>query len=437
MKRTLWKTILGLVLCLALCQGALPAKAEDCFLINVDALDMNALRDNDYIAENLSGQSPGIRVQKYISDSAELAARVRLTVLQYDTQTLIFDKNYGYQSGTFDSGEIYLPYVDNRTVPYLITLYIEDWVFAMPFMHLVPRLSHNGACTYGVRMRDLNPSLTSDWLMGTMLDLDLLREEGWQSIPICASNEYLVGEAVVTLAQEQLTVNLSFTSNAKVELHQCAVFLLTQVSELITADPPYMTQPAYAIGEGIDVSGASTALLYLPMTMSYDSAALSTFAYDLNGDVDLQRQWLLWTENLGQALEPLSEEPSMDPAAVEPPFENPQEAFQDEVPPEAPPETLPPEPTVVLPEESQWIPQETEEPMAQEVSGATPEPGSETPEALPPEVAQDGLPNTLDPAPEGLLQAPSDIPGETVSREPSFHDSQNGPALGAEAVPHE
>ncbi|MEG0269400.1 MAG: hypothetical protein RR821_04035, partial [Clostridia bacterium] len=77
-----------------------------------------------------------------------------------------------------DSGVIYLPYVDNRTIPYLITLTAGDTTYAMPFMHLRPRLEYNGACTYGVRMQDFDSTLAMDWLMGTMLDLNALRTHG-------------------------------------------------------------------------------------------------------------------------------------------------------------------------------------------------------------------------------------------------------------------
>lgn len=303
MQRKFFLILLALSLCLAWFPLDVPAQAEDCFTINVDLLDMNSLRSNDYVASHLSAQAPGIRVQKYISDSDELAARVRLTITQMDTDTLIFDKNYGYQSMTFQSEDIYLPFVENRTVPYLVTLYVEDWVYAIPFMHLVPRLSHNGACTYGVRMADYSPGLTSNWFMGTMLDLEKLRAQGQIHIPLCASNAYIIGEATVALLGEDLTVSLSFAQQANVELHYASVYCIPQVSEMTSADPPSMPQQAYRVGESIDVSGAASVLLYLPMSISYDSAGLSTFAYDLSASPDLQAQLALWNENLLQAYE--------------------------------------------------------------------------------------------------------------------------------------
>ena len=361
MKHGLLSKICALALCLALGLAWLPGRAEGCFVIDVDFLDMDALRSNDYVAENLSSHAPGIRIEKHISDSDELAARVRLTVLQVDTNTLIFDKNYGYQSKVFDSGDIYLPYVGNRTVPYLLTLYIEDWVFAMPFMHTTPRLFYNGACTYGVRFSDYNPALGNSWVMGTMVDLNELRYQGRMSVPICASNSFLVGEAQLSLTGELMTVSLGFAPEANVELHQSALYFVPRVAELTGADPAAMPPSAYyGLGEGIDVTGLSTGLLYLAMSISYDSAGLMQFSYDLQGDGGLQRQLALWNENLYQVVD------LMPPIVMEPlPTEGEMlpEIPPTEMLPVLPPEMMPEIPPEILPDIPAGEAPFTEEPM--------------------------------------------------------------------------
>lgn len=183
MKNRGWKKAVLLTLLGCLLAGLLPApaRAEDFFTLNVDTLDMDSLNQNDYVAANLSAACQGIRVKKTISASSELAEPVRLSLTRMDTQTLLFDKDYGYQSRNFDSDVIYLPYGGGSTVPYLVTLYVGDTVYAMPFMQLQPRLQFNSACTYGVRLRDLG--LSGDWLMGTMLNLTELRNVGMKEIP--------------------------------------------------------------------------------------------------------------------------------------------------------------------------------------------------------------------------------------------------------------
>ena len=294
------------------------AMAEGCFLIDVDALDMNRVSDSAYIQQYLSAPAQGVRVRKFISDSSEIAARVRLTITQAETSAVVFDKSYGYLSGTFDSGDIYFPYVDNNTIPYIIALSIEDWTYALPFMQVQTRLSGNGGCTYGVRLRDLNPSLSDSWVMGTMLDLDALRAQGSIALPVCASNLYIVGQATVSLAGDQLTVNLSLNPAAQIELLSGAVYVIGDVASLTTADPAAIGQPTYRFGQAVNVSGLRTVLLYTPLTLNYSPSGLQEFSYDANSP-SLSDQWTLWYDNLqngGAAMTPqdvFPDEPTPEP----------------------------------------------------------------------------------------------------------------------------
>jgi len=124
------------VLCLCLACAWSPAVlAEDSFTIDVDMLDMDRLNRDDYVAQELTSSAQGIRVLKYISDSSELAAPVRLQIQQVNTGKMLFDKDYGYQSRTFDSGVIYLPYADTEVTPCLVSLSVGNYIYAMPFMH--------------------------------------------------------------------------------------------------------------------------------------------------------------------------------------------------------------------------------------------------------------------------------------------------------------
>jgi len=317
---------LRVLLCVLLCAIILPlaALAEECFVIDVDSLDMNSLNNNDYVAANLSAQTGGIRVLKYISDSSDQAVAVRLTVTQAETSTVVFDKNYGTVSGTFDSGDIYLPYVDNNAIPYLITMNIGDWTYAMPFMQLQPRLSHNSACTFGVRLRDYNPAITDNWVMGTMIDLDALRSLGQMELSVCASNLYIVGQAILTMSGDSLSVYLNFDQSANVEVHGCAVYLIGDVNSLTTDNPADIGLPAYGVGQPIDTAGLSSALLYLPISLSYNPSELTEFDYDLNS-IDLSNQLSLWSLNAqGAVAKPVIAEPPVEvtaePTATETPI---------------------------------------------------------------------------------------------------------------------
>jgi hypothetical protein len=290
-----FRAFLCLLACAVLFSQA--ALAEDCFTVNIDTLDTARLNDDAYVAQNLTAQTQGVRVLKTISDSNELAARVRLTILQTETDAVIFDKNYGFVGGNFDSGTIYLPYVDNNVIPYLITLSVEDVTYAIPFMHLQPRLVNNSGCTYGIRLSEVSPALSGNWLMGTMLDLASLRAQGETTVSVCASNLYTVGQATIAVSGDQLTVSLTFDPNADVELLSSAVYLIGDVTMLSSGDPTNVGQPAYGLGQAIPIEGLDTALLYVPITLSYDSTALTEFTYD-SGSAELGAQRALWALNL-------------------------------------------------------------------------------------------------------------------------------------------
>lgn len=285
MKKTVLQ-LLCLLLCLAL---ALPALAEDCFTIDVDTLDLDRLNSDDYVARSLSASTQGVRVRKQLTASSETAAAVRLTLTQMDTKTLLFDRDYGYQSGLFDSGVIYLPYAGDATIPYLITLYAGDMVYAMPFMHLQRRLTYNGACTRGASLRDLG--LGSDWLMATVVDLNSLRQRGSMSVEVCASNQYVIGTAHISMSGDSLCAELLLEPQANAEVHQASLYVVTDASEFHSA-------PSFRLGDWVAMGGADTALIYLPLQVSYDPAGLRTYSYSSN-DSDVQHQLQLWQQNAG------------------------------------------------------------------------------------------------------------------------------------------
>lgn len=282
------RCIFLLFVCLVLALPAAGAWAEDVFTISVDVLDLDSLNSDDYVARFLSANAQGVRVTKYLSDSSELAAPVRLTLTQMESGTLLFDKDYGYQTGTFDSGAIYLPYVGDRTIPYLVTLYVGQDVYALPFMQLQPRLRSNSACTLGPRMYEYSSVIGRDWLMGTMLDLDSLRQTGRTVIDVVATNRYLIGQATVEMQNDALMVSLAFDASANVEVESWQLYIATDCTALARGAWPASRQ----LGEWVETGGASSALLYLPMLISYDPSGLPSASLS-----DAQTQLALWNEN--------------------------------------------------------------------------------------------------------------------------------------------
>ena len=282
MMKGLFKRMGALLVCLLLLAPA--AMAEDCFTIDVDTLNLDRLNSDEYVDAALTSGARGVRIRKSVSASSEVAEAVRLTLTQMATQTVLFDKDYGYQSGVFDSGVIYLPYAGDGVSPYLVTLYVGDTVYALPFMHRQARLESNGACTAGVRLRDLDPAQGGDWLMGTMVDLNDLRACGSMSVDICASNSYVIGTADIRLDGSYLSVNLRFSDAADVQLESASLYVAADGQTLGDVS-------ARDLNAGVDVSGASAALVYVPMRVSYDPSGLPDFQYSQDAAYSQQRLW--------------------------------------------------------------------------------------------------------------------------------------------------
>ncbi|MBR4067097.1 MAG: hypothetical protein IKK08_00550 [Clostridia bacterium] len=284
-----------LLLCVLLCFSLLlpSAQATDgIFTLNVDGLDMSRLNQNDYVQQYLSAPAQGLEVVKQIPQGE--TQPVRLSLTQMDTQLLVFDKDYGLQTGLFSSGTVYLPYVGNYGVPYLVTLYVGDMVYAMPFLQQQSRLRSNGACTYGVHLYDYDPALGQDWYMGTMLDLNALRTQGVMAVDVCASNCYLIGQANIILQDQMICVILNLNPAAGVEVHSQEVYVAADCARLVQDGWGEPSQP----GEWIHVGDADSVMLYLPMSVSYDPVGLSGFGYDLTYGY-LQQQLALWRQNCG------------------------------------------------------------------------------------------------------------------------------------------
>ena len=266
--------------------------ADGIFTLNVDALDLTRLNRNDYVQQHLTSSAQGLEGVKQIPEGEGVPVRLSLT--QMDTQLLVFDKDYGYRSGVFNSGTIYLPYVGNYGVPYLVTLYVGDMVYALPFLQQQSRLESNGACTYGAHLYDYDPALGQDWYMGTMLDLNALRTQGVMAVDVCASNCYLLGQANIILQDQMICVILNLDASAGVEVHSQEVYVAADCARLVQEGWGKPAKP----GEWIYVGDADSVLLYLPMSVSYDPVGLSTVGYDLTYGY-LQQQLLLWRQNCG------------------------------------------------------------------------------------------------------------------------------------------
>ena len=61
-----------------------------------------------------------------------------------------------------------------------------------------------------------------------------------------------------------------------------------------------MTQRAYGLDQSIPITGIRSALLYVPMILSYDPSTLQEYTYNPNSS-DVSAQWQLWQDNVDHA----------------------------------------------------------------------------------------------------------------------------------------
>lgn len=267
------------------------AESELCFVIDLDTLDMAQVRQADYIAEYLTAPCQGVRVLKWLE--GDEAQRARLVVMDQTSGQLLLDKTYDAVEGRFDSGELYLP-ADAAAATYEITLLLGAQVYAVPYMRAPARLKDNTACTYGLRFSDGNGSLTDSWMMGTLLQLSDFGEGGTMTLPLCASNAYVLGSASVTVSGGQMCVSLSIEPTAQAEVKQAYVYVLDSVRHLTSITPKGIGIAPHALDEWFDVSGMDGVMLYVPVLLDYSPAGLPGFLYSLRHDDYLQRQLSLW-----------------------------------------------------------------------------------------------------------------------------------------------
>ncbi len=285
----LWKRVLLLAaaLMMLLPMQAPMAEGELCFEIDLDLLDMAQVRQAEYIAEHLTAPCPGVRVTKWLD--GDEPQRARLVVMNQSSGQLLLDKTYSDVIGQFDSGELYLP-GDAAAATYEITLLLGGQVYAVPYMRAPARLLDNTACTYGLRFSDGNGSLTDTWMMGTLLELSDFGGGGTMTLPLCASNAYVLGTASVTVSGGQMCVSLSIEPTAQAEVKQALVYAIEDVRALTSITPRDIGLAPHVTDEWFDVSGMDSVMLYVPVLLDYSPAGLPGFLYSLRHDDYLQRQ---------------------------------------------------------------------------------------------------------------------------------------------------
>jgi hypothetical protein len=295
------KGLAGLILmlvALAVIPGAL---AQDAFVIQVDKLDMNRLNDSEYVGDNLSAATQYIHVDCVLEGTKQ----VRLQVVRADNGSIVIDKNYGQVSGTFRSGDILLKFSGSSTIPYTITLTAGDKTYTFPFYRKLVTLKNNTACTFGVRIKNLDKGLTDAWTMATPLDLTEIAAlpGGVKRIDLCASNMYVIGTVAVRVRDGVLRVSMQLADDesqdeSSFEISDQHLFLITSPSDWNSVDPKRLEEQEYEIGVDIvlkdSLPDTQYVVMYLPVKLSYDPNGLNRISYNLQEDPELAHELEIW-----------------------------------------------------------------------------------------------------------------------------------------------
>ena len=293
---SVFKWLPGLILALAAICFIPAALAQDAFVIPADKLNLNKLNNSEYVNEHLSAGTQYIRVTYALGGEAE----VRLNVKRADTGSVVVDKDYGMVAGNFRSDDIYLKYSGSGTIPYTITLTINDETVSFPFYRRLMLLKNNTACTFGVRIKTLDHSLTDAWPMATPLDLEEIAAlpGGTKRIDLCASNMYVIGTVSVRVREGALRVSMQLMDDTGYEIIDQHLYLIPSPSQWDTIDPKLTSLSEYETGVDIPIADnlpdTRYVVLYLPVKLTYDPNGLERFSYDPEKDPELIRELEIW-----------------------------------------------------------------------------------------------------------------------------------------------
>ncbi len=295
------KWLISLLVLLASILIVSAASADGTFVIQVDKLDMSKLNDTDYVNEYLSAATQYIRINYALNGTKQ----VQLKVVQTSSGNVVLDKNYGQKSGTFRSEDIYLKFSSSSTIQYTVFLTVGQDTYTVPFYRRLMVLKNNTACTFGVRIKQLNKRLTDAWPMATPLDLTEIAAlpGGIKRIDLCASNMYVIGTVTVRVRDDKLRISLQLMEDEDADersfqIAEQHLFLITSPSEWNSLDPQRLAENAYEIGVDIDLTeslpNVQYVVLYLPVKLTYDPNGLSRFEYNQKENPELIRQLEIW-----------------------------------------------------------------------------------------------------------------------------------------------
>lgn len=195
-------------------------------LCTLPAASLAASRGNEplYVCDLDDAGSEAFRTGSYfkarwvqVHASVPEGSTVRLKVILDENETpdsrdkTVFNRVYKNSKAAFKSPEIFLDFKKSATVPYRVELYVNDELRVSDYIYrMLLVLSNNTVCTRGIRFRDIDEGITTQWMMFTPVDLYEIDENyGVQVIDLVGSNMYLVGKLQIVRNYDQFMFTMT------------------------------------------------------------------------------------------------------------------------------------------------------------------------------------------------------------------------------------
>lgn len=260
------KQWLGMILCLALLAGCLPAwAAEDVFTVRDLSGAHDGAADAAYIAAHLTSDRSYLRLDISLEEECQVNVSIR-----GEDGALTYQRDYGLCAGHFRTEDIYLRLTDQKTT-YQVTARVGDYTYTFPLQRVMPRLQGNDACSVGYPLAALSGG--SSWKTVTILDLAALEGSG-KTVALHASNAYTLGSVVFSVSGGRLKVTAALDEGIDGEIDKATVYVATNALEAQTLGKKGFTGVSCGLGDGVNISGADYAAVYVKLTVSFDPAGV-------------------------------------------------------------------------------------------------------------------------------------------------------------------
>jgi hypothetical protein len=158
----------------------------------------------------------------------------------------------------------------------------------MMFQEFIPVLtgevSGSIACSEGLRFKETRPGLTNKWYMYTPLDLSV---NGKQTLPLIATNHYVIGSVIVAIANGKVHVAYRLNSD-KVHVTKEFMTFFPDLTSVKTVDPEALEAQNFPFDTAVSIqenlAGDTSILLYVALSVNYNYFAAGILPYAGAGD---------------------------------------------------------------------------------------------------------------------------------------------------------